>query len=115
MNRCAEFTSRLATARTTPSSLREIARQFFLAIPAVDKNPQRIFSERIGNFVICIPVYSIEKLQNQPCSLHSTANDLHHSSDRNTPPSVRNPYALDAPAGILEGQVTFAVPQKRHR
>jgi hypothetical protein len=41
--------SRLATAATRPVLLREIARQFFLAIPAVDKIPQRHSADFSGN------------------------------------------------------------------
>jgi hypothetical protein len=48
MNRCADVLSRLATATTCPCLLREIARQFFFAIPAVDKIPQRQVSDFKG-------------------------------------------------------------------
>jgi hypothetical protein len=48
MNRCADAASRLATATTSPLLLREIARQFFFAIPAVDKIPQRQVSDFRG-------------------------------------------------------------------
>jgi hypothetical protein len=51
INRCADPASRLATAETIPWVLREIALQFFLAIPAVDKIPHRHVSDFKGIMV----------------------------------------------------------------